>query len=218
MAAGVLALALAVSVAGPASAGSLTLTAMGDSLTQGYGLPAEEGFVPVLEGWLRDRGHAVEVINAGVSGDTTAGGLARMDWTLADEPDAMIVALGGNDLLRGIDPANSRDNLDGILAAANGAGVPVLLAGLPAPGNYGPDFRRDFGGMFGELAAEWGAIHYPDFLGPIGEKATQGLSLSDLMQDDRIHPNAEGVRQIVEAIGPEVERLLDRARAPAPGG
>ena len=193
-------------------AGGLTLTALGDSLTQGYGLPAEEGFVPVLEGWLRGRGHEVTVINAGVSGDTTAGGAARIDWTLADQPDALIVALGGNDLLRGIDPAASRANLERILAAADAAGVPVLLAGLPAPGNYGPDFKRDFEAMYGELAEEWGAIHYPDFLGPIGEKAAQGLSLGDLMQDDRIHPSAEGVRQIVEAMGPEVEALLARVQ------
>ncbi|MBK5926608.1 arylesterase [Rhodobaculum claviforme] len=198
----------------PVAAQDLRLVALGDSLTQGYGLPAEEGFVPVLQAWLRGRGHDVEVINAGVSGDTTAGGLARMDWTLADGPDAMIVALGGNDLLRGIDPAASRANLSGILAAADGAGVPVLLAGLPAPGNYGPDFKRDFEAMYADLAEQWGAIHYPDFLGPIGEKAAAGLSLSDLMQEDRIHPNAEGVRQIVAAIGPEVERLLARTTAP----
>jgi acyl-CoA thioesterase-1 len=197
-----------------AAAETLTLAALGDSLTQGYGLPAEEGFVPVLEGWLRGRGHDVIVVNAGVSGDTTAGGAARIDWTLADGPDALIVALGGNDLLRGIPPASSRANLAAILAAAGAAEVPVLLAGLPAPGNYGPDFKRDFEAMYGELAAEWGALHYPDFLGPIGEKAAQGLSLADLMQDDRIHPNAEGVRQIVAAIGPLVEELLGRAADP----
>ncbi len=203
----------------PAAAQPLTVTALGDSLTQGYGLPQEEGFVPVLEGWLRERGHDVNVVNAGVSGDTTAGGAARIDWTLADEPDALIVALGGNDLLRGIAPAASRANLDAILAAADAAGVPVLLAGLPAPGNYGPEFKRDFEAMYGELAAKWEALHYPDFLGPVGEKAAQGLSLSELMQDDRIHPSAEGVRQIVAAIGPAVEDLLDRAvqEVPPPG-
>ncbi|MFN3273541.1 MAG: arylesterase [Paracoccus sp. (in: a-proteobacteria)] len=196
----------------PVAAQPLVLTAMGDSLTQGYGLPAEEGFVPVLQAWLTERGHQVQVINAGVSGDTTAGGAARIDWTLAEAPDAMIVALGGNDLLRGIDPASSRANLAAIMDAAEAADVPVLLAGLPAPGNYGPDFRRDFEGMYVDLAAQHDAILVPDFLGPIGEKATQGMSLADLMQEDRIHPNAEGVRQIVEALGPQVEQLLDRAR------
>ncbi|QDA36713.1 arylesterase (plasmid) [Paracoccus liaowanqingii] len=199
----------------PADAQALRLAAMGDSLTQGYGLPQEEGFVPVLEDWLQGRGHEVQITNAGVSGDTTAGGAARIDWTLAEDPDAMIVALGGNDLLRGIDPASSRANLDAILQSAGAAGVPVLLAGLPAPGNYGPDFKRDFEAMYVDLAAQHDAILVPDFLGPIGEKATQGLSLSDLMQEDRIHPNAEGVRQIVEAIGPQVEDLLARASGPA---
>ncbi len=183
---------------------------MGDSLTQGYGLPAEQGFVPVLQDWLQTRGHDVRVINAGVSGDTTAGGAARIDWTLADAPDALIVALGGNDLLRGIDPAASRANLEAILTAAQKAGVPVLLAGLPAPGNYGPDFKRDFEAMYVDLASDWDALLHPDFLGPISDKASQGLSLSDLMQDDRIHPNAEGVRQIVDGIGPKVQQLLAR--------
>lgn len=197
--------------AAPAGAEPLVLTAMGDSLTQGYGLPAEQGFVPVLQDWLQNRGHDVRVVNAGVSGDTTAGGAARIDWTLAEAPDALIVALGGNDLLRGIDPATSRANLEAILSSANKAQVPVLLAGLPAPGNYGPDFKRDFEAMYRELAGEWGALLHPDFLGPISDKASQGLSLSDLMQDDRIHPNAEGVRQIVEGIGPQVEQLLAQA-------
>lgn len=199
-------LALAV----PAHAETVTITALGDSLTQGYGLPQHEGFVPVLESWLRARGHDVNVINAGVSGDTTAGGLSRIGWTLADAPDALIVTLGGNDLLRGIDPRASRANLDGVLRAANDAGLPVLIAGLPAPGNYGPDFKRDFEAMFPELAEEWGALHYPNFLQPMQDKQDAGMSFADLMQDDRIHPNADGVRLIVEAIGPTVEDLLAR--------
>lgn len=190
--------------------GSISLVALGDSLTQGYGLPPEEGFVPVLEGWLRGRGHDVDVINAGVSGDTTAGGAARIDWTLADGPDALIVTLGGNDLLRGIDPATSRANLRRIVATATGAGVPVLLVGMPAPGNYGPDFKRDFEAMYADLAEEFDTLYHPDFLRPMSEKAEAGLSLSDLMQDDRIHPNAAGVRAIVEGLGPEVEALLAR--------
>lgn len=210
---GALAIPVLLLAAGPGRAEPVRLTAMGDSLTQGYGLPAEDGFAPVLEAWLRNRGHEVEVLNAGVSGDTTAGGASRIGWTLAERPDALIVALGGNDLLRGIDPATSRANLDAILAAAEKAGVPVLLAGLPAPGNYGPDFKRDFEAMYVELAEKWGVILYPDFLGPVAEKASQGATLAGLMQDDRIHPNAEGVRQIVAAIGPEVEVLLDRAAA-----
>lgn len=200
-----------------ANDGPLTVTALGDSLIQGYGLAQDEGFVPVLERWLRDRGHDVNVINAGVSGDTTAGGRARIDWTLADNPDAMIVTLGGNDLLRGIDPASSRTNLAAILEAAARAGVPVLVSGLPAPGNYGPEFKHDFEAMYPDLAEEHDALFYPDFLGPVSEKALSGMSLADLMQDDRIHPNAEGVRQIVEAIGPTVEKLLDQAEGRSGG-
>ena len=149
-------LALAVVVgAGAAQAETVTLAALGDSLTQGYGLPQEDGFVPQLEAWLRAQGADVVVINAGVSGDTTAGGLARVDWTLTPEVDAMIVALGGNDFLRGIDPANSRANLRGILEVAQARDVAVLLVGLEASGNYGADFKRDFDSMYGDLAAEF---------------------------------------------------------------
>jgi acyl-CoA thioesterase I len=208
--AGVFTLLAALSV-GPAAAQTLRLAALGDSLTQGYGLPTDQGLVPQLQAWLAARGHDVLVINAGVSGDTTAGGRARLDWTLADRPDAMIVALGGNDLLRGIDPAASRANLQAILARLQAEGVPALLVGLPAPGNYGPDFRSAFEAMYPELAAEHGAALVPDLLAPITERNLAGQSILDLMQPDRIHPNAEGVRLIVEALGPAVEALLARA-------
>lgn len=202
--------------AGPASAepgprAPVTVAAMGDSLTQGYGLPMEDGFVPVLEGWLQARGHDVRITNAGVSGDTTAGGLARMDWTLADDPDAMIVALGGNDLLRGLDPAESRANLDAILSRASEAGVPVLLAAMPAPGNYGPDFERDFAAMYPELAEKHDVLLHENFLQPMMDRIETGDSIADLMQDDNIHPNADGVQRIVDAIGPKVEELILRA-------
>ena len=183
---------------------------MGDSLTQGYGLPVDQGLVPQLQAWLRARGHDVSVINAGVSGDTTAGGRSRLDWTLADQPDAMIVALGGNDLLRGIDPATSRANLSAILSRLAEAGVPALLVGLPAPGNYGPEFRAAFDAMYPELAAEFGADLVPDLLAPITERNRAGQSILDLMQADAIHPNADGVRLVVEALGPAVEALIAR--------
>lgn len=183
---------------------------LGDSLTQGYGLPAAEGLVPQLQAWLAARGHDVIVINAGVSGDTTAGGRARLDWTLADQPAAVIVALGGNDLLRGIDPAASRDNLGAILARLADAGVPALLVGMPAPGNYGPEFREAFAAMYPELAAEYGALLHPDLLAPITARLMAGQGIDELMQADRIHPNAEGVRLVVEALGPAVEALLAR--------
>lgn len=205
------AIASLVVLALPAQAEALRVTALGDSLVQGYGLAQEEGFVPVLEDWLRARGHDVIVTNAGVSGDTTAGGRSRIEWTLADEPDALIVTLGGNDLLRGLDPAESRANLAHILEVATGNAIPVLLTGMPAPGNFGPEFKRDFEAMYPELAEEFGALHVGDFLAPITDKAETGQSLGELMQDDRIHPSAAGVRMIVEHVGPKVEELLERA-------
>lgn len=195
----------------PALAEPVTVAALGDSLTQGYGLPQEEGFVPQLEAWLRANGAEAVVLNAGVSGDTTAGGLSRVGWTLTPDVDALIVALGGNDLLRGIDPASSRENLKGILEAARSAGVPVLLIGLPAPGNYGPDYKAAFDAMYPDLAAEYGALYEPNFLGAIGAKAEAGETFVDLMQPDGIHPSAKGVALTVEALGPRVLELLARA-------
>lgn len=204
------AIALCLSV--PANAEELTIAALGDSLTQGFGLPAEDGFVPQLERWLTERGHDVKVLNAGVSGDTTAGGLSRVAWTLGDgEIDGMIVALGGNDLLRGIDPNVSRANLDGILQAAQSADVPVLLAGLDAPGNYGPDYAVAFNAIYPELAAEYGAIYVESFLGGLQNALSEGAAPGELIQADGLHPSASGVSAIVEAIGPAVERLLSRA-------
>jgi acyl-CoA thioesterase-1 len=137
--------------------------ALGDSLTQGYGLVEEAGFVPQLQEWLRERGADVVVENHGVSGDTTAGGLARIGWALSPEADALIVALGGNDLLRGIPPEASRANLDGILAEAAARDLPVLLIGLQAPGNYGPDYKAAFDAMYPDLAEEYGALYEPSF-------------------------------------------------------
>ncbi|SLN52642.1 Esterase TesA precursor [Roseivivax jejudonensis] len=186
------------------------IVALGDSLTQGYGLMEQNGFVPQLEAWLTERGHDVDVINAGVSGDTTAGGLSRVDWSLSEETDAMIVALGGNDLLRGIDPAVSRENLSGILDVAASRDLPVLLAGLTAPGNYGADYKQSFEAIFPDLAEEYDARLFPDFLGPLRED-DDTASMQGFMQSDGIHPNAEGVTRIVEAIGPEVEALIEPA-------
>ncbi|SEK55490.1 arylesterase [Roseivivax marinus] len=216
---------VAMLLCGTAQAETLELVALGDSLTQGYGLPEADGFVPQLEAWLRADGLDVDVINAGVSGDTTAGGLARVDWSLQDTTDAMMVALGGNDLLRGIDPAVSRENLDGILTAADGRDLPVLLVGLSAPGNYGAAYKRDFEAMYPDLAEQYGARFVPDFLGPLTEEGDPSGAMA-FMQSDGIHPNAEGVARIVEAIGPEVAALLredvgaddSAAGRPADGG
>ncbi len=191
----------------------VVVAALGDSLTQGFGLPAEAGFVPVLESWLSERGHDVRLINAGVSGDTTAGGLSRVAWTLTDDVDAMIVALGGNDLLRGIDPAVSRANIDGILSAAAEQGVEVLLVGLSAPGNYGPDYKAAFDAIYPELSARYGTLWEESFLGGLEAARDAGATLSDVMQTDSIHPNAEGVKIIVETLGPAVEDLVQRVQA-----
>jgi len=204
------ALALAMLVAAPLRAETVTIAALGDSLTQGYGLVQEEGFVPQLQDWLVARGHQVGLINAGVSGDTTAGGLARIGWTLSPDVDALIVALGGNDLLRGLPPEASRANLEGILQAARDAGVPVLLVGMEAPGNYGPEFKAAFDAMYPELAAQYGALYTESFLAPLSDAAAADSrgALAAYMQSDGIHPNAAGVALIVAALGPEVEKLI----------
>jgi acyl-CoA thioesterase-1 len=201
-----------MALAAPAVAEEVTIVALGDSLTQGYGLVEEDGFVPQLEAWLRARGADVVVQNHGVSGDTTAGGLARIGWALEGDVDALIVALGGNDLLRGLPPEASRANLDGILAEADARGLPVLLIGLEAPGNYGPEYKAAFDGMYPDLAAEYDALLVDSFLAPLSEAAESDRAgaLARYMQPDGIHPNAEGVALIVEALGPEVEALIAR--------
>ena len=192
-----------------AAAEPATLVALGDSLTQGYGLSVDEGFVPQLQAWLDGQGIDVTVINAGVSGDTTAGGLARVGWTLGGgDVDAMIVALGGNDFLRGLDPAASRENLSGILAAAAEAKAKVLLVGITVANNYGPDYRTAFEAMYTELAAEYGVALFPDFFEGLTAEAGISEARAAFMQPDGLHPNGEGVKLIVGAIGPAVLELL----------
>jgi acyl-CoA thioesterase-1 len=199
----VLGLVFGLVLAGPSAlAQTLRLVALGDSLTHGYGLAQDEGFVPQLQRWLTEQGADVAVVNMGVSGDTTAGGRARLDWALAEGADAVLLELGGNDLLRGIDPATSRENLDAMLAELGRRDIPALLAGLEAPLNYGPDYKEAFEAMYGELAEAHGAILYASFLAGVGP---------EMMQPDGIHPNAEGVAHIVGAIGPKVLELLERA-------
>ena len=185
------------------------IAALGDSLTQGYGLARDDGFVPQLEDWLKAQGTDVRILNAGVSGDTTAGGLARIDWTLTPDVQALIVILGGNDILRGIDPAASRANIAAILTVAAQRDLPVLLVGMPAPGNYGPDYKAQIDAMYPELAQEFGALFLADFFAPILEGAAQ-IPDAKYMQADGVHPNAGGVREIVRAVGPAVQLLLAR--------
>ncbi|MCK0095228.1 arylesterase [Yoonia sp. F2084L] len=191
-----------------AQAETMTIAALGDSLTAGYGLPQAQGFVPQLQAWLQDQGANVTVMNAGVSGDTTAGGLSRVDWTLTPEVDAMIVSLGGNDYLRGLDPAVSRANLDGILAAGQEAGVEMLLVGLSVGTNYGLDYKQEFEGMYTELAAKYDVPLYADFAAGLRAAAGMQDGMAEFLQDDGIHPNADGVSVIVAAMGPAVLDLV----------
>lgn len=202
----------AIALAGNlAHAEPVTVIALGDSLTQGYGLAPDDGFVPQMQGWLTENGADIDLRNAGVSGDTTAGGLARVEWSLDDSVDAMIVALGGNDLLRGIDPASSRANLDGILAVARARGLPVLLVGMEAPANYGAEFKAEFDAIYPELSEKYGTFYYPNFLEAITTLPDRTEAIDRYMQGDRIHPNAEGVALIVEAMGPSVLELVEVA-------
>lgn len=190
----------------PATAQDTAILALGDSLTQGYGLLDHEGFVPQLRSWLAERGHDVRVVNGGVSGDTTAGGLSRVEWSLTPDIKAMIVALGGNDLLRGIDPEVSRANIDGILKVAQANDIQVLLVGMQAPGNYGPEYKAAFDALYPELAQSYDTLYAQSFFGSLLEED----DLAAFMQYDGIHPNAEGVARIVADLGPKVEALIAR--------
>jgi acyl-CoA thioesterase I len=191
--------------------GPIRLLVLGDSLTAGYGLAAGQGFVPRLEAALRARGREVRVLDAGVSGDTTAGGLARLDWALAERPQAVLVELGGNDGLRGLPPRESRANLAAILDKLAAREIPALLAGMVAPPNLGTEYGREFLLTFADLARERPAVvFYPFFLDGVAAEPS-------LNQPDGIHPNARGVEEVVRRILPAVETLLARIPS-APAG
>jgi acyl-CoA thioesterase I len=197
---------------GPGQARTLRLLVIGDSLTAGFGLPQGQGFAPRLETALKARGHDVPVIDAGVSGDTSAGGLARLDWAMADRPDAVLLELGANDGLRGLPPGRMQSNLAAILDRLAARGIPVLLAGMLAPPNHGADYGREFAAVFESLARERpDVIFYPFFLD--GVAADRALN-----QPDGIHPNARGVEEVVRRILPAVETLLGRAQHHVPAG
>lgn len=191
-----------------AKAEPVTIVALGDSLTAGYGLPPEQGLVPQLQGWLTAAGAEVTVVNAGVSGDTTAGGLSRLDWSLTPETDALMVTLGGNDMLRGLPPEEARANISAILAGAKAKGLPVLLVGMQAPGNYGAEYKAAFDAIYPELAAEFDATLYPFFFQGMTEGDFDPALLRPFMQEDGIHPNAEGVARIVADLGPAVQAFV----------
>lgn len=189
--------------AAPATAEQLRIVALGDSLTAGLGLDAQTTFPTRLEAALRAGGHDVSIVNAGVSGDTTNNGLARLDWSVTPDTDAVIVELGANDALRGIDPAIAREALDAILAHLSERGLPVLLAGMIAPPNLGDTYAAAFNPIYDELAAKYNAILYPFFLDGVAGDSRFNL-------DDGMHPNAAGVEIIVERILPSVEALIAR--------
>ncbi len=186
---------------GSLAADPVRILVLGDSLTAGYGLPAGEGFTDRLEATLKAKGFQVRVLNGGVSGDTSAGGLARLDWALADRPHIAIVELGANDGLRGLEPEAMRANLDSILTRLRAAGVRILLTGMRAPPNLGRAYEDAFNRVFPELAEKHAVAYYPFFLDGVAAQRT-------LNQPDGIHPNSRGVAVIVDRIAPYVVRLL----------
>jgi acyl-CoA thioesterase I len=188
----------------------LRIVVLGDSLVAGFGIKPSEAFPAQLERALKERGHAVEVINAGVSGDTTAGGLERLRWAVPEHTGAVILELGANDALRGLDPGRAKANLDKIITTLKASGAEVLLAGMLAPRNLGVGYTRAFDAIYPELAAKHGLILYPFFL--------EGVAMSTKLNlDDGLHPNSRGVAEITKSILPSVEQLIERVRAkPAP--
>ncbi len=185
------------------AAEEIRILVLGDSLTAGLGLERRATFPALLERALRRDGRAVRVINAGVSGDTTAGGLARLDWALAERPDVVILELGANDGLRGLDPGATLRNLDAMLARLKEARVRVLLTGMKAPPNLGREYGTALAAVYPRLAAKHGVALYPFFLD--GVAADPALN-----QKDGIHPNEEGIARIVERMVPHVKALLDK--------
>jgi acyl-CoA thioesterase-1 len=185
----------------PAAARVPEILAFGDSLTAGFGLPPEAAFPSRLEARLKVEGVGPHVVNAGVSGDTTAGGLARLDWALADKPDIVILELGANDALRGIDPRVVRANLDAMIEKIQASGAKLLLMGMRAPPNWGEDYRHQFERIYPELARAHGVTLYPFFL--------EGVAMDPkLNQPDGLHPNEAGVAALVDRIAPVVARLI----------
>jgi acyl-CoA thioesterase I len=189
-----------------ASPGVPVIVAFGDSLTAGLGLPLDQAFPAQLEAALKNRGTAAKVVNAGVSGDSAAAALARLDWALPDDADAVIIELGGNDALQGIPPEGTKAALEKIVERVQARGLPILLAGQEAPRNMGKDYVDQFRAVFADLAARYDVVFYPFFL--------DGAALNDeLMQADGIHPNAKGVAVIVDRVMPKVEELLAKVEA-----
>jgi acyl-CoA thioesterase-1 len=200
-------LALCFTAMTAARAEPLRIAMLGDSLTAGFGLPPDQALPARLEKALKAAGRDVSVANHGVSGDTSAGGLSRLDWTLGDKPALLIVALGANDALRGLDPAQTEKNLDTIVTRARAAGVVVLLCGMKAPRNYGPEYTDKFDGLYTRLAARHGVALMPFLLDGVA-------MVPELNQPDGIHPNVKGVDVIVDHLAQSVTRVLDGMKKP----
>ena len=181
---------------------------LGDSITHGFGLPQEEGLVNQLSNWFSNNGVAVDFINGGVSGDTSAGGLERLSWSLTEDVSAVVVALGSNDVLRGFPPEITKKNLSAIIDIAQSNKLPVLLVGTYAPGNYGEEYKKDFDAIFTDLAVEKNIAYIDSYLKPLLDEVTQGKDVSNLLQADGLHPNPNGVQIIVEYISPQLLRFL----------
>lgn len=189
-----------------AEAKTLRILAFGTSLSQGYNLPPGTDYCSVLQARLRSKGHDVTIINAGVSGDTTAGGLSRLDWLLQDPADGVILELGSNDALRSFDPSEPQKNLDEILAKLKARKLPVLLTGMKSPRNMGPDYTARFDAIYPALAKKYGVLFYPFFLEGVAAQPK-------LNQADGMHPNEKGTQVIVTNILPWVEKLIAQIKA-----
>lgn len=188
------------------AAGPIRILAFGDSLTAGYGLPEAETLTARLADALNKMGRPAAVINGGVSGDTTADGLTRIDWALADQPQIMILALGANDMLRGLDPGSTRANLEGIITKAEAAGVQIVLAGMLAPPNLGTEYKNAFDAIYPELAKAHNLLFMPFLLQDVAQ-------VSDLNQGDGIHPNGDGVAVMVRNLLPYVTQAMDHVES-----
>ena len=181
------------------------LIIIGDSLIQGYGLPKDKGFVNQLQKKLLEKKVNILLINGGVSGDTTAGGLSRIDWSITDDINAVAISLGANDMLRGIPPSFSKENLSKIIMKVKENNLPILLIGIKSIENYGTEYKNEFDSMFSNLADEFKLFLYPDLMAPILNK--EDLSL--YLQEDMLHPNEKGVEIIVQEILPTITNFID---------
>jgi acyl-CoA thioesterase-1 len=199
-------LVLATAVQAQPQPQPVRIVVFGDSLVAGFQIETADAFPAQLERALKARGHAVQVVNAGVSGDTTASALERLRWAVPERTDAVIVELGANDALRGLDPGRAKANLDRIIATLKAGGSEVLLAGMLAPRNFGPEYARAFDAIYGELASRHGVLLYPFFLDGVALDRAFNLG-------DGLHPNEKGVAEITRRILPLVEELIARVQA-----